>query len=235
VIAIMAIDPGKTTGVARGLFGPGMEAGLKDALANAVSLETWEVEGTAPVQCWELVSEFHDWVYGLVAGGVLEVGEVGKSVCLVVEDFRLRTQNVDLDPVLIIGGLTTLLVPRSAGLAGTLGAGEDAVGTLAGSYALGATVAFQQPADAFRFATADRLAEWMPGGRSAVLRLCGGGRGRGGGSVSEHRRDAFRHLLFRLAVEMGGVVMTRAAPLGSTSNPVVRKGAQRGWARSAHR
>lgn len=231
----MAIDPGKVSGVARGIFSVGMEAGIKDALMGVVELETWEVEGTAPVQCWELVSEFHDWVYGLVASGTVDASRVDEEVCLVVEDFRLRQSNVDLDPVLIIGGLTTLLVPRSAGLNGVLGTGGDSVGSLSGTYALGATVAFQQPADAFRFATADRLAEWMPGGRGAVLRLCGGGRGRGGGSVSEHRRDAFRHLLFRLGVEMGGVVGTRAAPLGSTSNPVVRKGQQRAWAGSARR
>src|SRR5262245_47065849 len=114
VIAIMAIDPGRVTGVARGLFGPGTEAGMRDALASAVGLETWEVDGPAPVQAWELVAEFQEWMEGLVRGGTVGAGEVGESVWLCIEDFRLRTQNVDLDPVLVLGGVTTLLVPRVA-------------------------------------------------------------------------------------------------------------------------
>lgn len=232
MIAIMAIDPGKTTGVARGIFGPGMEGTMRDAFANAVELETWEVEGPHPVQAWELVGEFYDWVTGLVEGGTVEPGEVGESVVLAIEDFRLRTQNVDLDPVLVLGGVTTLLVPRAAGVDGALG--TSGVGGLVGggAYALGTQVVFQQPADAMRFATGDRLTEWV--GRVRTLRLCGGGRGRGGGKVSEHRRDALRHLAFRLGVVMsarGGSVSVRAAPLGSTENPVVRRGRQRSWAR----
>lgn len=222
MLAIMAIDPGKVTGVARGIFGPGMEAGLSDALRNAVELETWEVEGSAPVQCWELVAEFYEWVTGLVASHTVDPGAVGEEVVLCVEDFRLRTQNVDLDPVLIMGGLTTLLVPRAAGIRGELGV--TGVGGLVGggAYALGAQVVFQQPADAKRFATAERLREWGVGkGRARSMF---------GRPQSEHRKDAFRHLCFRLGVAMGGLVGT-SRPLGSAENPVVRRGATRPWAR----
>jgi hypothetical protein len=224
MIAIMAIDPGKVTGVARGIFGPGMEAGIKDAVRNAVELETWEVEGPHPVQCWELCAEFQDWVTGLVHSGWCNASEIGERVCLVVEDFRLRTQNVDLDPVLIMGGLTTLLVPRAAGLRGEIGlTGQGGVGM--GAYAFGAKVVFQQPADAMRFATAERLREWKV--------ATGSRRGVFGKPISAHRRDAMRHLLFRLGVAMseaGGAVSVRAAPLGSAANPVVRKGRTRSWA-----
>jgi hypothetical protein len=95
-----------------------------------------------------------------------------------------------------------------------------------GAYALGAGVFFQQPADAMRFATAERLKEWKVG--------VGARRGLFGRPISEHRRDAMRHLLFRLGVVMsarGGAVSMKAAPLGSAENPVVRRGRQRAWAR----
>jgi hypothetical protein len=227
VIAIMAIDPGKTTGVARGVFGPGMEAGLRDALRNAVELETWEVEGSAPVQAWELVAELQEWVQGLVDQGVVAVGELNELVSLVVEDFRLRTQNVDLDPVLVIGGLTTLLVPRVAGLRGEVGVSGVGGVLGGGAYAFGVGVKFQQPADAFRFATRERMEDWLP--RRRLLRLWGGGRGAGGGRASDHRKAAFQHLCLRLGEACGGLVSV--APLGSPENPVVRRGRQRSWAR----
>jgi hypothetical protein len=226
----MAIDPGKVTGVARGIFSAGMEAGMRDAFASVVELETWEVEGPHPVQAWEICAEFGDWVHGLVKSGVVMAGSMSEEVALCIEDFRLRTQNVDLDPVMVMSGITTLLVPRAAGLRGELGvSGQGGVGM--GRYALGAGVYFQQPADAMRFATGERLEEWL--GRRRMLRVCGGGAGKGGGRVSEHRRDALRHLCFRLGVvmtERGGAVSVKAAPLGSSDNPVVRKGRTRPWA-----
>ena len=132
-----------------------------------VDLETWEVEGTAPVQSWELVAESTTGPRGWCGMGWWV--PVSRGVCvLVVEHFRLRTQNVDLDPVLVMGGVTTLLVPRVAGVAGALGTSGVAGLVGGGAYALGATVAFQQPADAMRFATNDRAEGVGPGPRALV-------------------------------------------------------------------
>jgi hypothetical protein len=202
VTAIMAVDPGKTTGVARGLFGPGMEAGLRDALREGVDVETWEVAGDYRVQAWELAAEFSDWCDGLLGSGVFNHWEeLRQGTSLVVESFRLRTQNVDLDPVMVMCGLLVLLVPREAGLRGVTSLpGRHGAGTL---YAHGVPVHLQEPADAKRLATNARLKEW------------GVPRGMFGRPISEHRRDAYRHLCLRLAKAMGGLVDTRpgvAAP-----------------------
>lgn len=195
MIAIMAVDPGRVTGVARGMFGPGMEAGMRDALREGVGVETWEVEGDYRVQSWELAAEFGAWVDELAGDGwKVDSGDVA----LVVEDFQLRTQNVDLDPVMVMCGFLCLLVPRAAGLEGRLSLPAGGGGAGRQMYARGVPVALQQPADAMRFATNTRLREW------GVAR--GGLWGR---PISEHRRDAYRHMCFRLAVAMEGLVATR--------------------------
>ena len=209
--------------MARGIFGPGMEAGVRDACRNAVELESWEVEGLHTVQAWELASEFAEWVQGLVNVGVVEVGRVDSSVCLCVEAFRLRTQNVDLDPVMVTAGLTTLLVPRAAGLVGQQSVTGVAGLVGGGAYALGAEVAFQEPADAKRVATNDRLKEWLPRGGAGMF----------GKPISEHRRDAMRHLLLRLVKAMGGLVESGGA--GADRDRFLmtfRTGSQRAWAQS---
>lgn len=194
-VAIMAVDPGRVTGVARGVFGPGMEAGIGDALREGVGVETWEVDGGGDyrVQAWELAAEFIDWCEGLVEDGVFSThDEMWAGTHLCVESFRLRTKNVDLDPVMVSSGLLVLLVPRAAGLQGEVGGGGGL-----GSYAAGAAVHLQEPADAMRLATNERLHGWGVG-RVGLF----------GRPISEHRRDAFRHLCLRLAVCMGGLVET---------------------------
>jgi hypothetical protein len=172
---------------------------VRDALREGVGVETWEVTGDYRVQAWELAAEFHEWSSGLVGlqgGGVYEGwGEMTEHTSLCVEAFRLRTRNVDLDPVMVMCGMLVLLVPRSAGLDGRLS--NVAIGGYRGVYAQGVPVHLQEPADAMRFATNARLKEW------------GVRRGMFGRPISEHRRDAYRHLCLRLAVAMGGLVETR--------------------------
>lgn len=212
-VAIMAVDPGGVTGVARGIFGPGMEAGLRDALREGVGVETWEVRGDYRVQSWELAAEFDEWTSGLLADGVFDNWvDVGAGAALCVESFRLRTANVDLDPVMVMCGMLVLLVPRVAGVEGVLSL--PGVGGAEGLYAHGVPVHLQEPADAMRFATNARLREWkVP---NAMF----------GRPMSEHRRDAFRHLCFRLGVAMGGLVGTRDLRDGGFRTP----GTRRSWA-----
>ena len=220
-VAIMAVDPGGVTGVARGIFGPGMEAGVRDALREGVGVETWEVRGDYRVQSWELAAEFDEWTRGLVSDGVYDNWvDVGAGASLVVESFRLRTANVDLDPVMVMSGFLCLLVPRVAGVEGVLSL--PGVGGAEGLFAHGVPVHLQEPADAMRFATNARLKEW------GVQRLCGGRPF--GKPISEHRRDAFRHLCFRLGKAMGGLVDTRPAPGGLRDGGFRTPGTRRGWA-----
>jgi hypothetical protein len=176
VIAIMAMDPGRTTGMARGLFGPGMEAGVADAFDNVVDFETWDVTGPCVLQAWEIAHEFHEWASGLLADGWS-----ADEIALVYEDFQLRTQNVDLSPVMVWSGVDALLVPGRSGRAGTLD-----------GYALGCDVTPQQPADIKRVCTGARLREWGCWERG----------------ISEHRRDATRHVCLRLLRAMGGLMST---------------------------
>lgn len=201
-VAIMAVDPGGRTGVARGIFGPGMEAGLRDALREGVGVETWVVEGDYRVQSWELAAEFLEWCDGLVEDGVFDNRvDMAAGTSLVVEDFQLRTQNVDLDPVMVMCGMLCLLVPRAAGLEGRLSLPAGSGGSGAQLYAHGVGVHLQQPADAMRFATNERLKEWGIGQARARQLF--------GKPQVDHRKDAFRHLCFRLARRMGGLVDTR--------------------------
>jgi hypothetical protein len=170
---------------------------VRDALREGVGVETWEVTGDYRVQSWELAAEFSDWVEGLVADGVYTSWvEMCEHTALVVESFRLRTRNVDLDPVMVMCGFMVLLVPREAGLQGVTSLSGRA-GPGGALYARGVPVHLQEPADAMRFATNQRLRDWK-------VR-----RGLFGRPLSEHRRDAYRHLCLRLAVAMGGLVETR--------------------------
>lgn len=176
MIAIMAMDPGRTTGMARGMFGPGMEAGVADAVVNAVEFETWEVDGPCVLQAWEIAHEFHDWARGLIADGWSP-----KEIVFAYEDFQLRTQNVDLSPVMVWSAVEALMVPGRSGRRGSLD-----------GFALRCVVRKQQPADAMRVATGARLREWGLWERG----------------VSEHRRDATRHLALVLLKAMGGLMST---------------------------
>jgi hypothetical protein len=130
------------------------------------------------------------------------------NIWLVLESFRLRTTLVDLTGVEVAAGLKTLLVPRSAGLEGSvgpLGSGPGAT-VLSSRYALGADVIEQTPADAKSFATDKRLKEW---GLWDVATARGSGRGgrvkRGANlGVGDHRKDAMRHLALRVAKILHG-------------------------------
>lgn len=88
-----------------------------------------------------------------------------RDVIVVFESFKLRTGLADLSSVEVISATQALLIERA-----------------------GVTVEFQGPADAKRFATADRLKRW---GLYVV--------GRG----SDHKRDALRHLSLCVSRRLG--------------------------------
>lgn len=95
VLAIAAVDPGRTTGVARGIFRPGKEATLASTLATATQLESWECTGSLAEQAEEIVGELDDWL----SWAHIESGVAMPDLHLVVESFALRTAHADLTPV----------------------------------------------------------------------------------------------------------------------------------------
>lgn len=137
--AVMAIDPGGVTGVARGVF---INQGSLAATLRGHSLDAWEVEGEAPEQAWEIVSEFLDWAREVRSHGV-------ETVDMVLESFQLRQRSADLSPVEVTAGIRTLLIPRAVALE-YAGPRPDVFWDLV----------YQNPAEAKTFATADRLRQW---------------------------------------------------------------------------
>src|SRR4051794_22639904 len=80
--AIMAIDPGTTTGAAAGLFRPA--AGIAGCISEG-DWEAWEVEGTPAEQAWQIMDEFRDRQATWNLGGVAM-----PNTHLVCESFALR-------------------------------------------------------------------------------------------------------------------------------------------------
>jgi hypothetical protein len=107
VIAIYAVDPGTTTGVARGVFDK--NTSVWDGLA-AGECESWEVEGRPAVQAWEIMGEFLDWRKSL---SKLNDGHPVGAI-LVMEDFVIRlgkgasSRRELLDPVRVASGCEAL-------------------------------------------------------------------------------------------------------------------------------
>lgn len=94
-VAVIAFDPGRVTGVSRGVFALGSVDTVAGVWAARSKAETWECEGTIEEQVDELVNEFGDW---LVERHVFD-GIALPHLYVVREDFKLRTKQADLTPV----------------------------------------------------------------------------------------------------------------------------------------
>lgn len=93
--AIAAVDPGRTTGVARGVFPIADADSVEAAYAAGSQVESWECEGSLKEQTDELVVELDDWFSWLLIERSIPV----TAQFLVFEDFHPRRRNVDLVPV----------------------------------------------------------------------------------------------------------------------------------------
>lgn len=94
-LRLLAVDPGRTTGVAGGVVRLRSDSLARDVLVAAHEegrLWTDEISGTATEQAAEIVA--------LVARS--------RSTLLVIEDFALRSRNADLAPVEILSALDAL-------------------------------------------------------------------------------------------------------------------------------
>jgi hypothetical protein len=165
--AVFAVDPGGTSGVARGVF---VNQGSLAATLRGHRLEAWEVEGEPEEQAWEIAAEFLDWAMDLRAHRIPDVDFVSEA-------FHLRQRSADLSPVEVMSGVKALLIPRATALE----TGEPHVRPFW-------SMVEQTASEAKSFATSARLRQW---GLFAL--------GRG----SDHKRDATRHLAYRVAARGG--------------------------------
>lgn len=163
---IMAVDPGKATGAAAGIFrrsGAGEQGSVKATLRRAVrkgAINCIEIDSPYWEQAWELAGTFQSFKYKCN----VEYGIPVASILLVVENFALRQMAVDLAPVEVASALRAVQVTPSSE-----GWHDPAEGVL-----------FRpNPSEAMSYATNDRLRGW------GVYPLTRG---------SEHKRDAIRHL-----------------------------------------
>jgi hypothetical protein len=110
--AVFAVDPGGTTGCATGLFrtdrGDDMLYSVIDRAVKKKSIDTWEEEGGPHEQAWSIVRKWVDFRFRCNT----ELNIPIPHIHLVCESFHLRTQNADLSPVLVIGGMLVLLYGR---------------------------------------------------------------------------------------------------------------------------
>lgn len=109
-VAIFAIDPGGTTGIAAGVFDLRrltVAATIRRALAKN-NFRTWNVRGPNVKQNWEISRAAVDFYY---------TTHVEKSLIffnnffVVAENFNLRQMDADLSPVERNSGVETLLGP----------------------------------------------------------------------------------------------------------------------------
>lgn len=176
VFAVFTVDPGGTSGVARGVFKS--LPTLADTLREAVKMgevEAWECEGAPELQAWELAAEIRDWVFEVHTQLLIPLPDIS----VVFEAFQLRQRSADLSPVAVTAATCALLMDRDDVMS---------VEGWSGTFVGGVGLYVQQPADAKNLATRERLIDWD---------LYALGRG------SDHKRDALRHLAVRVNGVLG--------------------------------
>jgi hypothetical protein len=167
--AIMALDPGGTSGLAAGVFAPrpSDQPTVKQTLRRAVRkrmIQALVIDGPPERQGHRVARGWRDFTYRCN----VELGLPLTDIWFVVEDFNLRQMAVDLAPVEVTAAV------RTAQTAPTTSGWHDDVPE--GRYVK------VSASEAKTFATNDRLKLWT---------VYDVGRGRGFG---DHARDALKHV-----------------------------------------
>lgn len=183
--AIMAVDPGGTSGVAFGLLNAkrNVDGTLRGLLKRAVkrkAIWTTEAKGEAWEQAWYLGNAWAAFHFRCV----VELGIDAPDVHLVLERFQLRNLHADLAPVSVTHALMALLYKMPYSHVGDATAMNPS-NVDEGFWPLG-EVEFQEPSVAKRYATNQRLRDWG-------VWVVG----------SEHKRDATRHLCVKASELLG--------------------------------
>jgi hypothetical protein len=175
--AVMAVDPGKATGLAGGYFK--RMTTLRATLARASrrgALWAQEVggragSGSAPWdQAVVIVKRWEEFLFRWN----VELGRPVSSAFLVCEDFQLRQMAVDLSPVAVTNAVETLLHVR--------GSGPE-------THEQGRKVLLQSASQAKSMATNARLRQW------GVWEVTRGSK--------DHKRDALRHAILMVNRQLG--------------------------------
>lgn len=174
-VAVMAVDPGGTTGVAWGVYDLAGGA-IPDILAAGEMTGSAQVTGAEEWQAAKIVEHWVDFE-------MFARHKFGAEPLLVFEDFILRvghgsSERSGLSPVRITSLVYGLLLGHHVGTAAPWG--EDAWEAARRSQMI--PWKLQQPSAAKSFATKDRLKRWG-------LWTVG----------QQHARDAWRHLALALA------------------------------------
>jgi hypothetical protein len=109
-VAIFAIDPGGTTGIAAGVFDLRRITVAKTIVRARAkgNLKTWNIKGTNVAQNWEIARAVTDFYYTV---HIERAWITFDSFYVVTEDFNLRQMSADLAPVERNSGIETLLAP----------------------------------------------------------------------------------------------------------------------------
>jgi hypothetical protein len=104
--AVYAVDPGGTTGWARGVFLP---QNTLAATLRAHAVVAGECRGSTLDQAFELTNDILEYKDRVRKDGI-------RDFVIVFEGFQLRTQRVDLSPVEVIAGTRALLATEGVEL-----------------------------------------------------------------------------------------------------------------------
>lgn len=174
-VAIMAIDPGVTTGVACGVFDLGLGS-VADCLRGGVLCSSYCVGGPGSSEISQALDLYGDWRRWREAVGVL--GGRGRAALDMAECCQLVCE--DWTPRLPLkSGKREVFYPVRvpAMLEGLLVSGVGACSV---------DVVYQMPGMAISYCTDERLRRWGKWVKG-----------------STHRRDAWRHVACRLNVLLG--------------------------------
>lgn len=191
--AIMAVDPGGTTGVAQGIFNVSRMKGeltTRGLLNRAVKKKALRVEQIYPASAYRdqgrlasvsmSIGVYRAWL-SFSYRCLVDLAIPMPYIFLIFEDFALRQRSAELSPVEVTQGVLVLLAT------GEISPAEVGMGWP--SIRVDQQLRFQMPSEAMTFATNERLKLW------GVYPLTVG---------KEHARDALRHVVLGASKVMDG-------------------------------